>query len=295
MNKVFFQLACILILFSSCAKPVADFTLGSGTPKAYTPQSFINNSKNATSYVWDFGDGTQSTEMNPTHKYLHSGQYNVKLTVSKGNKNKTMTKQVIIDPLAHCMILIETEFGNMLVELYDATPQHRDNFIKLVEQGFYNGLSFHRVINGFMIQGGDPNSREAGIGQPLGSGGPGYTIPAEFSDTLFHLKGALAAARMGDMQNPEKRSSGSQFYIVQGRPTDPAFLKQKEASGGFHYPTSVVEQYQTIGGTPHLDREYTVFGRVIEGLDVIDRIAAQPTASGDRPKTDIRMKMVVIK
>ena len=97
MNKVFFQLACILILFSSCAKPVADFTLGSGTPKAYTPQSFINNSKNATSYVWDFGDGTQSTEMNPTHKYLHSGQYNVKLTVSKGNKNKTMTKQVIID------------------------------------------------------------------------------------------------------------------------------------------------------------------------------------------------------
>ena len=192
-----------------------------------------------------------------------------------------------------CLVEIETDFGTMTAELYNSTPKHRDNFIKLAEEGYYNDLLFHRVINGFMIQGGDPNSRNAPAGQMLGSGGPNYQIPAEFVDTLAHVKGALAAARTN---NPEKKSSGSQFYIVQGGgPVNEQMLNQIEASKGFHYTPEQREQYQSLGGTPFLDRDYTVFGRVIKGLEVIDKIAATQTSAGDRPVKDVKMKMRVIK
>jgi peptidyl-prolyl cis-trans isomerase B (cyclophilin B) len=183
----------------------------------------------------------------------------------------------------------------MTVWLYDATPKHRDNFLKLAEQGYFDDLLFHRVINGFMIQGGDPNSRNAKPNQQLGSGGPGYTIPAEFVDSLVHKKGALAAARTGDQVNPEKKSSGSQFYIVQGRAVTADELDMIESRKGFRYSKEQRDTYMAAGGTPFLDRDYTVFGEVIEGLDVIDKIASVATLPGDRPKVDVRMKIKPVK
>jgi len=284
-----------MLLISSCARPIAQFATTETQYKAPATVHFTNTSAKANTYTWDFGDGMTTTEVNPSHTYLHSGNYNVKLTAGDGKKSVIKTNMIHVAPPSKCLVYLKTDFGNMLIELYDATPLHRDNFLKLVESGFYNDLLFHRVINGFMIQGGDPNSRKPAAGQSLGSGGPGYTIPAEFVDTLYHLKGALAAARMGDVQNPEKKSSGSQFYIVQGGPVDVSTLHSQEAQKGFNYPSSVIEEYKTIGGTPHLDHEYTVFGRVIEGMDVIDKIAAQPTGAGNRPVKDIKMKITAIK
>lgn len=184
---------------------------------------------------------------------------------------------------------IETDYGTMKVKLYNSTPQHRDNFIKLANEGFYDGLIFHRVIQGFMIQGGDPDSKDAGPDTSLGSGGPGYQIPAEIGG--LHIKGALAAARNN---NPEKKSSGSQFYIVQGKPIPEAQLQSFEKSKNVTYTPEQKELYQTIGGTPALDNDYTVFGEVIEGLEVVDKIAAVQTKPGDRPVEDVKMKINIV-
>ncbi|MDX5321006.1 MAG: peptidylprolyl isomerase [Bacteroidota bacterium] len=193
------------------------------------------------------------------------------------------------------MVEIITDFGTMKVRLYDETPLHRDNFIKLVEEGFYNDLLFHRVIKSFMIQGGDPDSRGAAPEVQLGSGGPGYTVPAEIRPGLFHKKGALSAARMGDQVNPQRASSGSQFYIVQGNVVPEPMLQQFSARSGITYTPEQVEAYKTIGGTPHLDGQYTVFGEVVEGLEVIDKIAAVQTRPGDRPVQDVKMTVRVVK
>ena len=243
-------------------------------------------------------------------------------------------------------VVIKTDQGDMKVKLYNETPQHRDNFFKLVGEGFYNDLLFHRVIKNFMIQGGDPSSRNAGQGVRLGNGGPEYTIPAEFKPELFHKKGALAAARTGDQVNPEKRSSGSQFYIVQGKvfrsgeldtlemninmglqqriiqkyfaPAQEELEKYRQegkqdlfnkrmsdlkakADSEFQISPKVKfspkqkEVYTTIGGTPHLDGGYTVFGEVVEGLEVIDKIAGVPTDPNNRPLKDEKMKIITAK
>lgn len=192
------------------------------------------------------------------------------------------------------MIEMQTTAGRLVIELYDQTPQHRDNFIKLAESGYYDSLLFHRVINQFMIQGGDPDSKNAPKGKQLGQGGPGYTVPAEFVDSLLHVKGALAAARTGDMVNPTKASSGSQFYIVQGRVFSDSELNNFEMRSGRKYTEAQRELYKTVGGTPHLDGAYTVYGRVVEGLDVIDKIASSPTAPGDRPVEDVRILSVKV-
>lgn len=241
------------------------------------------------------------------------------------------------------LVKIECEYGTMVVRLYDDTPQHRDNFLKLVKEGFYNDLLFHRVIKDFMVQGGDPDSKDAPAGKQLGAGDVGYTVPAEFVyPTHYHKKGALAAARQGDQVNPEKRSSGCQFYIVQGKKYNENELNQMERALGqkamqarfdqlvqenkdsikamrinrdqaglqalqdklvktvetefkdkqsIKMPEQMRKDYMEIGGTPFLDNEYTVFGEVVEGLDVIDKIAAVETNPGDRPKTDIKMKV----
>ena len=193
-------------------------------------------------------------------------------------------------------VLIKTSYGNMVVLLYNDTPKHRDNFIKLVKDGYYDGLLFHRVIKDFMIQGGDPNSRNASKGEMLGLGGPGYTIPAEIRSNHFHKKGALAAARKGDAINPDKASSGSQFYIVEGEVMTEQNL-QDYVSSGKHAPFTPEESktYTTIGGTPHLDGEYTVFGEVIEGLSVLDKIASLPVDAYNRPVEDISYTMEIIK
>ncbi len=186
-------------------------------------------------------------------------------------------------------VLIETEFGNMKAMLYNSTPKHRDNFLKLAGEGYYNDLLFHRVIRGFMIQGGDPDSRNAAPGAMLGMGGPGYTIDAEIGAP--HLKGVLAAAR--DM-NPAKASSGSQFYIVQGQPVDDGTLTGLEQQKGFTYNPTQRQIYKEIGGAPFLDGDYTVFGEVVEGIEVIDKIAAVPTGTADRPIADVKMKISII-
>jgi len=198
-------------------------------------------------------------------------------------------------------VLLQTNMGDMVIRLSDSTPLHRDNFLKLVKVGFYDSILFHRVIKNFMIQSGDPNSKTAVARTPLGNGGPNYTIPAEFRTNLFHKKGVIAAARMGDNVNPQKASSGSQFYIVQGKIFDDAELESVEFSrmNGRKIPANRREVYKTIGGTPHLDDNYTVFGEVIKGLEVVDKIAAVPTSTGadrDRPLEDVRIiKVKLIK
>jgi len=191
--------------------------------------------------------------------------------------------------------VIHTEYGDMKGILYNETPLHRDNFAKLVKEGYYNDLLFHRVIANFMIQGGDPNSRNAKPGVALGSGGPGYTTPAEFNRALIHKKGALAAARLSDQDNPKKASSGSQFYIVQGKKFAEAQLNSIAAGTGASYTPDQINLYQTIGGTPYLDMNYTVFGEITEGLEVIDKIAAVPKGPGDRPVKDVRMTISLVK
>jgi len=191
-------------------------------------------------------------------------------------------------------VLMQTTMGDIVIRLSDSTPLHRDNFLKLVKVGYYDSVLFHRVIKDFMIQGGDPNSIRAAAGQPLGNGSPGYTVLAEFRKTLFHKKGALAAARMGDNINPAKESSGSQFYIAQGKVFTDAGLDSVETFrlNGRKIPAEQREVYKTIGGTPHLDQGYTVYGEVVKGLDVVDKIAAVQTSRGqdrDRPLQDVRI------
>lgn len=282
--------AAVLVQAFSCSRPTAQFSY-SGALQAPAEIRFENQSEKAERFEWDFGDGARSQDSLPMHVYKRSGLYNVRLTAIMGNKSRTMEQSLKVDAPGKCLVEIETEFGSMLVWLYDSTPQHRDNFLKLAEQGYFDSLLFHRVIKGFMIQGGDPNSRNAPKGQPLGSGGPGYTIPAEFVDSLVHFKGALAAARTGDQVNPEKRSSGSQFYIVQGQPVTTQQLDQLEARKGFHYSKEQRDTYLQTGGTPFLDRDYTVFGMVIKGHEVIDKIAEAQKDSRDRPLQDVRMKI----
>ncbi len=187
-------------------------------------------------------------------------------------------------------VLLQTSFGDIVVRLSDSTPLHRDNFLLLTKKGFYDSLLFHRVIQNFMIQAGDPNSRTAIAGQVLGNGGPTEKIPAEFRQTLFHKRGVIAAARDN---NPEKASSGSQFYIVQGKKFTDAGLDSAEIYRlKRKIPVEQREVYKNIGGTPHLDQTYTVFGEVVKGMDVVDKIASVQTSKGadrDRPLQDVKI------
>lgn len=185
-------------------------------------------------------------------------------------------------------IKLQTNQGDIIIRLSDSTPLHRDNFLKLVKSHFYDSTLFHRVINNFMIQGGDPASRTAVAGQALGNGGPGYTVPAEIRKTLFHQRGVLAAARMGDDVNPQRASSGSQFYIVKGRTYTNAGLDslQQFRLRGRIFTDAERAAYTTVGGTPHLDQSYTVFGEVVKGMDVVELISSTATSKGvdrDRP------------
>ena len=197
-------------------------------------------------------------------------------------------------------VKIETTLGDIVVRLYDATPIHRDNFVKLVREGYYDGTLFHRVIKNFMIQGGDPSSKGAPADKPLGSGSPDYTLEPEFRKGLYHKRGALAAAREGDKTNPERRSSGSQFYIVWGRTFSPRQMEYMADRMKAEHPETggmteaQIQAYSTVGGSPHLDGLYTVFGEVEEGLDVVEKIQNTPTGAGDRPLDDIAVKMTVV-
>ena len=190
-------------------------------------------------------------------------------------------------------VLIETTEGDIEIILYNETPIHRDNFIKLVKDEYYDDLLFHRVMDKFMIQGGDPQSKNAAPGKRLGMGGPGYTLDAEIG--IPHLRGTVAAARLGGAANPDKRSSGSQFYIVHGRTYSDNELTAFETRNGIKYNETQRQKYMEVGGTPQLDMEYTVFGEVVTGMDVVDKIATLQTDSNDRPVEDVRMISVRLK
>jgi peptidyl-prolyl cis-trans isomerase B (cyclophilin B) len=192
---------------------------------------------------------------------------------------------------------IETTLGKIKIKLYDKTPFHKANFEKLVETKFYDNVLFHRIISGFMIQTGNDGTKTSKAGEPsMGEGTIDYTVPAEFVPEYFHKKGALAAARTADQVNPEKRSSGSQFYIVQGKKCSDAELDNIQRQMGIKFTEEQRNIYKTVGGTPFLDQNYTVFGEVVEGLDVVDKIAALQTVQpGDWPKTDIRILRITKK
>ena len=193
----------------------------------------------------------------------------------------------------HRYIKIKTEMGECIIQLYNETPLHRDNFIKLAKAKVFDGTLFHRVIKDFMIQGGDPDSKNAKPGAELGEGTVGYTIPAEIRDSLFHKKGVLGAARD---DNPEKASSGSQFYIVQGKKFTDEQLDAVETNRlKFKLSPAHREVYKTIGGTPHLDRNYTVFGEVVKGLAMVEKVSVTLTDPKDRPLADVKMTITVLK
>lgn len=193
----------------------------------------------------------------------------------------------------HQYVRIKTNLGECIVMLYNETPLHRDNFLKLTKKRIYDGTLFHRVIKDFMIQGGDPDSKNAKPGEQLGNGTVGYTIPAEFRDSLFHKKGVLAAARDN---NPEKASSGSQFYLVQGKKFTDEQLDNVETNRlKSKIPAYQREVYKSLGGTPHLDRTYTVYGEVVQGIELIDKIAELAKDANDRPLNDISMTIEVLK
>jgi len=187
-------------------------------------------------------------------------------------------------------VLVKTTLGNITLVIYDDTPIHKDNLLELIKKNFYEGLLFHRVIPNFMVQAGDPNSKTAKPGDRLGTGNPGYTLPAEFRPNHYHKKGALAAARVPDGANPKKESSGSQFYIVTGRVWSAAELDQMEKGG--QHPKFTEEQrkvYTSVGGYPPLDYQYSIYGEVTEGMDVVDKISRVERDLSDRPKTDVKI------
>ncbi|MBR3783909.1 MAG: peptidylprolyl isomerase [Bacteroidales bacterium] len=192
------------------------------------------------------------------------------------------------------MVEMVTSQGKITFLLYDETPLHRDNFLKLVKNHTYDGLLFHRVIKDFMVQAGDPKSRDAKPGQPLGDGTLGYTVPAEFRADLIHKRGALCAARQGDQVNPKKASSASQFYIVQGQVWDDKTLDMMEQRFGKKFTAEQRKVYTTVGGTPHLDGDYTVFGEVVDGMEVVNKIAAVQCDRMDRPLQDVKIISVKV-
>ncbi|MCB0675317.1 MAG: peptidylprolyl isomerase [Saprospiraceae bacterium] len=289
--KLLLPIGLVLLLGACVKEPQADFSLEAPSQAAPVKVQCINQSINADSYAWDFGDGHTSTEENPAHEYRKFGEMMVVLRAYKDQEVSVDSMLINIPEPPRRHAVIETNYGNIQIELSNRTPLHRDNFIKLAEQSFYDSLLFHRVIQGFMIQGGDPLSRNAEPGEALGAGDPGYTIPAEFDEALVHVRGALATARTGDQVNPQKASSGSQFYIVQGQPVSASMLSQLQQYKGRTYSPEQVAAYSQNGGAPMLDWDYTVFGHVVEGLDVVDKIAAVAVDPNARPLEDVRMRV----
>lgn len=294
-NSFLIYILLIGLGVASCSAPKSIFTVTENNPTAPAIVGFENQSENADRYEWDFGDGNTSTETIPEHRYTASGNYVITLKAFKENKSKSSQKTIQVAAPEICLVELSTSYGSMLIELYDETPLHRDNFTKLVEEGYYDGLLFHRVMNGFMIQGGDPNSRNAAKGKRLGTGGPPYQVDKEIVSDFTHVKGALAAARQPDNVNPKKASSGSQFYIVHGKEVTDALLNQVEIRNNVSYSPDQRKAYLEHGGFPPLDGEYTIFGRVIDGLEVIDKIAANRTDRNNRPDEDVSMKLIFIK
>ncbi|MFK7948153.1 MAG: peptidylprolyl isomerase [Saprospiraceae bacterium] len=300
-NIVYFLFFAFAIIMTSCGgSHTAEFDFELTTGEAPVEIAFNNTSKNTTSYEWNFGDGSASSEQSPTKMFYYPGTYNVTLTTINNGKRVETTKSFTLRDAPKRIVEIETEFGVMKAELFNYTPKHRDNFIKLAEEGYYDGTLFHRVMQGFMAQGGDPDSKNATPDQILGRGELDYTLEAEIVPGAYHYKGALAAARQPDRVNPNKVSSACQFYIVHGAPHTSQQLQQyvnQKAQKGIRltYTQNQVDFYNTQGGTPILDMDYTVFGQVIEGIHIIDKLAAVPVGANNRPTKDVPMKVRVVK
>ncbi len=234
---------------------------------------------------------------NKSEKAEHTSTTATEIVEEAVEEKKETTPKLVIPKV----IEMNTTAGKIIIELYEGTPLHQKNFAKLIQQNYYDGLLFHRVIKDFMIQGGDPNSKDAPQGTPLGNGGPGYTIPAEITQKYYHKKGALCAARQGDNVNPEKRSSGSQFYIVTGAVYSTSDLQQMEArinqmtrpETPYKFNEEQIKVYTTEGGAPFLDNGYTVFGEVIEGMDIVEKIG-NTTTQRERPVEDIKVLNIKI-
>jgi len=287
-----FTLFISILLLTSCARPIADFSVDMQQDVLPIDLATTNLSTNGEEYCWYIDGEKVSEELEPSLEFYNSGRRQITLEAKKGKRSTKTTKEIILKAPDVCLIQLKTSKGDMTVQLFDETPLHRDNFLKLANENFYDGTLFHRVINGFMVQGGDPLSKDSSS-KGVGTGGPGYTIPAEIVDGLYHIKGYLAAARQGDNVNPEKKSSGSQFYIVHGKDVNPESLEMMAQRSGAKYSDQNITEYKELGGTPFLDTQYTVFGKVVSGLEVIDKIASTKTDGRDRPTEDIQILKVI--
>jgi peptidyl-prolyl cis-trans isomerase B (cyclophilin B) len=275
---------------------VADFTFDGKETTIPTKIKFENTSRKSKAFEWKINDQLIAKTENVDYLFKESGRYTIVLTAQKGNKKSAVSKELIMKAPEECLVLLSTSEGDILIKLYNNTLLHQDNLIKLLEENFYRDILFHRVIEGFMIQAGDPQSKNAAPGQRSGAGDLTYTLPNEINKENFHFKGALAAARVGDQANPEKRSSASQFYIVHGEPVTESQLNNIELKFGFKYPEKVRKKYLAHGGAPQLDMNYTVYGEVIKGLEVVDKIATSKTDNGNRPTTNISiLEFIVLK
>lgn len=265
MKKLFYANILALLLLISCnrddVKPQPEGSFVYAYSENPREIKFTASGSNINTWTWDFGDGKTAEGQEVTHIYDSSGEFTVTLTVGNDAGTKPHTKQVrVVDKI----IEIKTSFGDMYMWLYDQTPKHKANFLKLADEDFFDGTTFHRIIQAFVIQGGDPNSKDSDPNND-GSGGPGYTIPAEITPTLKHIYGAVGAARLSNDVNPNRESSGSQFYVV-----------------------------VNTAGTPHLNNEYTVFGFVMKGMDIATTISKQPKDSNNRPNDNIVMDVNIL-
>lgn len=280
MSRIYFYLVTgICVILGGCARPVALFDVES-EHSAASEVRFNNLSKDADNYKWYVNEELRSNDKQFTFWFPESGRYIVQLDASKGSQVDRYTQEIIIDAPELCHYLIKTSYGDMVIALNEETPGHLANFSELVEKGFYKGVNFHRIIQGFMIQAGETRD-------------PRYIKRKELDDeintSLIHHRGAVAAARMPDEMNPEKKSSGTQFYIVHGRKLTRELLMNYASEKLLDYTEDQIEKYLEVGGTPQLDGEYTVFGYLVSGFDTLDRIASVSTDVQDRPIEDVEI------
>lgn len=271
----------LFLLATACSKPVANF-LVEGNNLLPSQVSLINKSSNADSYIWKVNGEIIGNEEHAEFCFFESGLQEIELTAVKGSKTNLYSQKFYTEATSACLVLMRTNYGDLILSLSENTPQHLNNFVELVNQNFYTDVPFHRVIDGFMIQGGDQKLRKTPF-----KGGLINEVPHEIGTDMYHVRGALSAARMPDNVNPEKKSSGSQFYIVDGTAVDIERLKDIESSQLLNYTDDQIDNYLKNGGAPQLDGEYTVFGHLVEGYDVLDAISKVETDERDKPLKDV--------
>lgn len=263
---------------SACAKPISDFKILSENQVAPTHIEFKNLSTGSENYIWKVDSEVVSDSTHLNHLFLSSGRHTIELVSSKGSKESKSHQDLFIEAPTECLVHILTNYGPLVVSLSDETPRHRDNFLQLVNSSFYDGIKFHRIINGFMIQAGDPKTNLASqkIKYPK-------EIEQEIDNKLLHYRGALAAARLPDNINPTKASSGTQFYIVEGQQLTAKAIEEYGYSRLEDYTEEQKLKYLEKGGAPQLDGEYTVFGQLIDGYDTLDKISNVKTDKSNKP------------